>query len=363
MYSIHSIKSPGPDGNGAGFFKAMWKDIGKEISMAVLDFFETDLIKGYNRKNSCPRCAMKIDLSKAYDTIDWGFLEDLLNALCFPSRFIKWVMVCLRGTTYSLMMNGRIQGQFKGEKWLRQGDPISPLLLVIVMDYLTRLLLKASTDKNIKFHPMCKYLNLIIICFADNLILFCKGNIGSVQIIQGMFDAFCAASGLAINKNKSHIFFAGLKVTEKIKILLCTKIDKGSFLLKYLGVPMWPTKWKATDCDLIIKKIRLRLHSWSIRHLSFAGQVQLIHSVLLGLRSYWMSIFLLPQSVAKDIDRPRRNFLWGERWSRICAQVDESQAHLFFDCPFSKRIMQRVYGWLGAVIWPESYAGWLAWIA
>ncbi|XP_062093709.1 uncharacterized protein LOC133799722 [Humulus lupulus] len=147
MFSINLVKSPGPDGYGAGFFKVLWKDIGKEISMAVLDFFITgripsvlndtilslipkrslaynvlflqDLIKGYNRKNSSPRCAMKLDLSKAYDTIDWDFLENLLNMFCFPSRFINWIMVCLRGSSYSLVLNGRIQGNFKGGKGLR----------------------------------------------------------------------------------------------------------------------------------------------------------------------------------------------------------------------------------------------------
>ncbi|XP_062109889.1 uncharacterized protein LOC133821761 [Humulus lupulus] len=301
----------------------MWKDIGKEIVMVVLDFFEQGiipsslnntiislipkvenltkavedrpiayyLIKGYNKKNNSPRCAMKIDLSKTYDTIDRGFLEDLMNVLCFPSRFIKWVMVCLRGTTYSLMMNGRIQVQFKGEKELRQGDPISPLLFVIVMDYLTRLLLKASSNK----------------AFST---------LGSVQIIQGAFDAFCAASGLAANGNKSNIFFRGLRDDEKDKILDCTKIEEGSFPLKHLGVPLRPTKWKATDCDPTVKKIHVRLHSWSSRLLSFVGRAQLIHLVLLGLRSYWMNIFLLPQSVAKEIDRLCKIFLWGERGSQ-----------------------------------------------
>ncbi|XP_062080364.1 uncharacterized protein LOC133785126 [Humulus lupulus] len=204
MFSINSIKSPGLDGFGAGFFKALWKDIGKEVSMAVLDFFETGYIpkflnntilalipmvdnpinaadyrpiacylsKGYNRKHCSPHYLMKIDISKAYDSIDWDFLENLLKALRFPGHFIKWIMVCLRGTSYCLLMNGRIQGCFQGGKGLRQGDPISPMLFVIVMDYLTRLLHKSSKEKDFRFHPLCKSLNIISLCFADDLLLF-----------------------------------------------------------------------------------------------------------------------------------------------------------------------------------------------
>ncbi|XP_062086046.1 uncharacterized protein LOC133792144 [Humulus lupulus] len=75
-----------------------------------------DLIKGYNRKNSSPRCVMKIDLRKAYDKIDWHFLEDLLKAFHFPSRFIHWIMVCLKGTSYSFMMNVGCKGVLMGKR-------------------------------------------------------------------------------------------------------------------------------------------------------------------------------------------------------------------------------------------------------
>ncbi|XP_062103752.1 uncharacterized protein LOC133814859 [Humulus lupulus] len=338
------IKSTGPDGYGAGFFKDSWKDIGKEVSLAVLDFFETgeisqslnetllmlcgrlptvlpslinqnqgvfikhrsiaynvlifqDLIKEFNRKNSFPQCAMKIDLSKAHDSIDWDFLENLLNALCFPSRFIGWIMVCLRGTSYSLVMNGRIQGHFKGGKGLRQGDPISSMLFVIVMDYLTRILMKASKKKGFRFHPMCKSINLVNLYFADDLLIFCKANSQLVQILHRELAKFQKVSGLSINHNKSHIYLGELSEIAKASVLNCTNMIEGSFPLKYLGVPLRPTKCKASNFGIILRKIRLRLNNWASWNLSYAGRTQLVQSVLLGIRIYWMSIFLLPQGV------------------------------------------------------------------
>uniref|UniRef100_A0A803QQG9 Reverse transcriptase domain-containing protein n=1 Tax=Cannabis sativa TaxID=3483 RepID=A0A803QQG9_CANSA len=140
-----------------------------------------DLLKGYTRRNISARCIMKIDLSKAYDSVDWCFVDDLLKGLYFPSRSISWIQSCLHGASYSLILNGRIQGSFKGEKGLRQGDPMSPLLFVLIIEYLTRLLIHKSKEKGFRFHPLCKSLGLVNLCFADDLIILCRGNEKSVK--------------------------------------------------------------------------------------------------------------------------------------------------------------------------------------
>ncbi|XP_062100013.1 uncharacterized protein LOC133805884 [Humulus lupulus] len=276
-----------------------------------------DILKGYRRKHISPRCVMKVDLSKSYDSIDWNCLEDILTAFCFPGPFIKWIMTCLKDSSYSILLNGRIQGCFTGRKGLRQGDPISLLLFVLIMEYFTRSLIQATQDKVFKFHPRCKKLRLVSLCFADDLVLFRKGNNTSVQVIQAFFKSFSVVSGLTANLEN--------------EILKEIQIAEGDFPLKYLGVPLRPTKWQAGDCDGILKKIRLKLFHWSNRHLSFAGKTQLIHSVLLGIRAFWMSIFMLPKKVIVEIDHLCRKFLWGSsgrndnrsklhltNWDQVC---------------------------------------------
>ncbi|XP_062094186.1 uncharacterized protein LOC133800248 [Humulus lupulus] len=201
-------------------------------------------------------------------------------------------------------------------KGLRQGDPISPLLFVLIMEYLTRLLVQAAQHKDFRFHPLCKKLNLVNLCFADDLILFCKGSFKSVQILYAGLSKFSQDSGLTVNLSKSHIYFGGVHSDEKRRIMECLKIEEGSFPLKYLGMFLRPTKWKVEDCGLILKKIQSQLHTWSSRHLSFAGRSQLIQSFLLGIRAYWMSIFLLPPRIIQEIDRLCRNFHWGAKGNR-----------------------------------------------
>uniref|UniRef100_A0A803P4Q5 Reverse transcriptase domain-containing protein n=1 Tax=Cannabis sativa TaxID=3483 RepID=A0A803P4Q5_CANSA len=230
-----------------------------------------DILKNYKRKNISPRCTLKVDISKAYDTVSWEFLEALLNTYKMPSRFIKWIMSCMRATTYSIMMNGRVQGSFKGKKGLRQGDPLSPLLFVLIMKYLTRRLIMVANQSKFKYNPMCKSLKIISLYFAADLMLFSKGSLSSLQVIKSVLNEFEAASGLAINANKSQLYFGGVKAEEKQAMLREMNLLEGVYPLKYLGVPLRPTKWKAEDCGVIIKKIKQRLHTWATRHLSFAG--------------------------------------------------------------------------------------------
>lgn len=105
-----------------------------------------DLIRLYNRKGVSPRCMMKIDLKKAYDTVCWNFVEKLLFGLGFPAKFVHWVMVCITTAKFSIRLNGELFGYFKSGRGLRQGDPMSPLIFVLVMDYLARTLKVASSQ-------------------------------------------------------------------------------------------------------------------------------------------------------------------------------------------------------------------------
>ncbi|XP_062099879.1 uncharacterized protein LOC133805734 [Humulus lupulus] len=233
---LHDLVQP----NQGAFVK------GHSIAHNIMIF--QDLIKNYGRTSTSSRCAIKIDLRKAYDTVDWDFLEDLLKALRFPMKFIGWVMACVRNTSYFLLMNGK----FKGGKGLRQSDPMSPLLFVLIMEYLTRSLQLAALSSPFRYHPMCKSLKLINLCFADDLLLFCKGSLPAFRAVKEVLDDFASATGLSINSDKSHVFFGGVSNIDRTRIALELNLTEGSFPLNYLGVPMRHTKWKHEDCEVII---------------------------------------------------------------------------------------------------------------
>lgn len=169
-----------------------------------------ELVKSYGRKGVSPRCMLKIDLQKAYDSLEWPFVKYLMLELGFPYKFVNWVMACITTASYTFNVNGDLTSPFQAKKGLRQGDPISPYLFVICMEYLNRCLMQLTKNSEFRYHPRCKRLNLMHICFADDLLLFSKGDVGSVTQLFEAFKLFSSASGLKANQSKSSIYFGGV---------------------------------------------------------------------------------------------------------------------------------------------------------
>ncbi|KAH0695979.1 hypothetical protein KY289_013461 [Solanum tuberosum] len=93
----------------------------------------------------------------------------------FPAQFVQQMLTCVNTPKFSVKVNGQSYGFFEGQRGLRQGDPASPLLFILVMEYLSRTLKTMSMLPDFRFHPMCKGLNLTHLTFADDLMIFCYG--------------------------------------------------------------------------------------------------------------------------------------------------------------------------------------------
>ncbi|KAH0722887.1 hypothetical protein KY290_005544 [Solanum tuberosum] len=170
-----------------------------------------ELVKGYGRKGLSPRSMMKIDMHKAYDYVEWPFIEQILRLLNFPTKFINWIMSCLTTVSYSILINGVPTTPFKAKKGLRQGDLVSPYLFVLSMEYLSRLIKNLKWIRDFKYHPKCSKVNIVQLGFADDLLLFSKGDAKSVQVLFDTFQEFSKASRLIANASKSSIYFRGGK--------------------------------------------------------------------------------------------------------------------------------------------------------
>ncbi|XP_062100629.1 uncharacterized protein LOC133806538 [Humulus lupulus] len=234
----------------------------------------------------------------------------MLEALKFPQKFVELIMICVTTPRFSFCINGALHGYLQSKRGLRQGDPMSPLHFVIGMEYLSRILTKIAKDSKFQFHPRCKSLALTHLCFADDLLLFCKGDYVSATLLLRAFKLFENSSGLKANIGKSVVYGTGMDTHSFERIVDISGFQKSLLPFKYLGMKICLKRLTRADCDCLVDKMTKRIKVWSSRNLSYAGRIVLINSVLLSINSFSSQIIILPKMVVQKINQVCRAFLW-----------------------------------------------------
>lgn len=130
---------------------------------------------------------MKLDISKAFDSVQWLFVLNSLKSMGFPAKFVHWIELCIISPSFSVQVNGDLAGYFQSSRGLRQGCSLSPYLFVLCMNVLSKKIDEAVVEKKFKLHPGCRHLALTHLCFADDLMVFVEG---SKQSIEGALSLF-----------------------------------------------------------------------------------------------------------------------------------------------------------------------------
>ena len=243
---------------------------------------------------------------------------------------------CTFSVRFSVIVNGSPIGSFYSSRGLRQGDPLSPLLFLMIMEVLSRMLGNAVERGFIKGfqvgregHPSVCVSHIL---YADDTILFSDAHPEQLLYIRMVLTCFEVVTGLKVNMTKSEMVPIGEVngLSALADILYC---HVGSLPLHYLGMPLG-TYYKALEIwNPIIEKIERRLAGWQKMYVSKRGHLTLLKSTLSSLPIYYLSLFPLPVSVAKRIECIQRNFLWegiGENhkfhlvaWDRVCSPIQQ----------------------------------------
>uniref|UniRef100_A0A7C9AA13 Reverse transcriptase domain-containing protein n=1 Tax=Opuntia streptacantha TaxID=393608 RepID=A0A7C9AA13_OPUST len=287
-------------------------------------------------KSGNPGILCKLDIEKAYDHVSWSFLLEILDKMRFPSKWRKWISFCISTVRFSILINGEPAGFFSSSRGLRQGDPLSPLLFILVMEALSKLALKAVEEgflEGVKISNSHSEGVLIShLLFADDTLFFCKPNENNLGYLKCILLIFEAMSGLRVNLNKSVIIPIGEvpNVNALAQFFGC-KVDY--LPSSYLGLPLGASYKSKAVWDPLIERFHRRLAGWKAKLLSRGGRLTLLKSTLWSLPIYFMSLFTIPASIAHQLERIMRDFLWNSNsscnglhwvnWDEVCRPKQE----------------------------------------
>ncbi|KAF5450369.1 hypothetical protein F2P56_030729 [Juglans regia] len=231
-------KAPGPDWFFMGFFQTCWEVLKDDLMKVFQEFYsDRKFEKSLNATflalipkkildavliaNECldsrlkagnARIICKLDMEKAFDHVNWDFLRDLLGRCGFGERWRSWIRWCISTVKFSVLINGSPTGFFNSSRGLRQGDPLSLLLFVIVMEALSRMISALVANGRVTDHNQVRVLKVLLLCLE-------------------------AVSGLKVNLDKSKMVpIGGVQRIRQLANILGCKI--ASLPLTYLGLPL-----------------------------------------------------------------------------------------------------------------------------
>ena len=193
-----------------------------------------------NRKGREGFMVVKIDLEKAYDRLEWSFIKMVLDHFGFPPNIVNLIMSCVTSTSIAILFNGNKLDSFHPSRGIRQGDPISPYLFLLCMEFLGAYISALHEEKRWdKIKASRNGPSFSHIFYADDLMLFAKANSKNCDAILEVLDNFCNLASQRINVNKSRILFSP-NVSGRKKNTICRKLGMVATqnLGRYLGFPL-----------------------------------------------------------------------------------------------------------------------------
>ncbi|KAB2630796.1 hypothetical protein D8674_008315 [Pyrus ussuriensis x Pyrus communis] len=254
-------------------------------------------LKGRKAKNRF-EMGIKLDMQKAYDRVEWDFLDAVMERMGFSSSWRSLINGCISSVKFAVLLNGQAGESFAPSRGLRQGDPLSPYLFILVGEVLSKLFQGAVDQGRLEgvkiggSGPVISHL-----FFADDTLLFLRADVKNCRNLKHMLDKFCVASGQKVNLEKSSVFFgANVPKVNADQMGNALGMAVVSNPGTYLGVPaIWGRSKK--------------------RGLAYVKG----RAVIQAIPAYPMCIFKFPAAVCQELDTLVAGFWWGckERAQKI----------------------------------------------
>ncbi|WVZ83395.1 hypothetical protein U9M48_030553 [Paspalum notatum var. saurae] len=263
----------------------------------------------YFRKKKILVALLKIDISKAFDTISWKFLLDVLQALGFSGRWRDWVAILLSSASSWVLLNGRPGQKIIHRRGVRQGDSLSPMLFILAMDAFNRLLFSAGR-RGILSMPGFLAVRHHCSLYADDAILFLSTTTSEASRAKWLLQVFGGASSIVANLGKCSLSTITVDdgVTASIAAILECRV--APFPVVYLGLPLSIRALPKSCLHGLVEKVAKKLPASHGPLMSRSGRLVWINSVLMGMPVFAMMANNLPAWVTAEINAICRKFLW-----------------------------------------------------
>ncbi|KAF7151290.1 hypothetical protein RHSIM_Rhsim02G0086600 [Rhododendron simsii] len=270
---------------------------GRQISDSILIAHEI-MHSLKNRRNGRKGwVALKLDMAKAFDRIEWSYLEAVLRKFGFNETWIRWVMSCVTTVSFATLINGEKGELFTPSRGIRQGCPLSPYLFILCAEgfhYLIQRAIMNSSLNGVKIGQHCPSISHLF--FVDDSLLFWEATSFGCYAIDEILRKYEIASGQMVNGEKSSLFFspntpADVKQGISEALNICFENHGG----KYLGLPSIIGRSKTGVFQYVKDRVIAKLKSWKDTVLNLAGKETMLKSVAMTMPNFIMQCFLLPK--------------------------------------------------------------------
>lgn len=254
----------------------------------------------------------KLDIRKAFDSIRWEYILDLLQRRGFPSRFRGWITALFTTASSRVLLNRIAGSPISHGRGLRQGDPLSPMLFVLAIDPLTQLL-EIATSEGLLHKLRGRGTILRTSLYADDAAVFVAPFKEDIENFASILQAFGEVTGLCTNFDKSVVVPIRCENIDLDDVLEGIPATRGSFPLRYLGLPLSVWRLKRSDFQHLEDKCAGKLPTWNGKFIATAGRASMVKTFIASQAIYYMTPLIIPPGTLAYMNKLQRAFLWSAK--------------------------------------------------
>jgi hypothetical protein len=241
------------------------------------------------RRNGQSCLIFKVDFEKAYDSVDWSFLDYMLDRFGFCSKWKDWIRACVFAGSMSVLVNGSPSEEINIQRGLKQGGPLAPFLFLLVAEGLGGVMKKAVEMNRFRgFKVRDSDVVISHLQYADDTICVGEASINNLWALKAILRGFEMVSGLKVNYWKSSLM--GVNVSHDFMTLASTFLNckTSTIPFKYLGLPVGANPRRLSTWEPLLEALRKRLSAWGNKYVSLGGRIVLLNSVLNAIPVFYL---------------------------------------------------------------------------